>query len=222
MFESGNLNLAPESIKSVMAMSSGNSIFTLNSLIRDASHPSSQNVQITRILGNLNRPGIVMLVPPQAPLIRESDPGAWRVINHAPFDGEPRDGFDNTTLHLSFTNYEMPLIVRTGVIDAEVTILESLVSVYDRQTWTADIDVVTHMDESTTQMGSKRCNHISNESALPPEELVTRLKEASNRRLVAIDSWEELLDPPEGLGTRTLGIVRAVGNWQARLATATI
>jgi hypothetical protein len=65
MFESGNLNLDPDSITSVMAMSSGNSIFTLSALLQDPSISSSSLGEVTRILGNLNRPGIVVLVPPQ-------------------------------------------------------------------------------------------------------------------------------------------------------------
>ena len=224
MFESGNLDLTPESIGSVMAMSSGNSIFTLTSFIRDVSRPRSENIQITRILGNLNRPGIVMLVAPQAPVIRKSDPGAWRVVTHAPFDGESLDDFANTFLHLSFTDYEMPLIVRTGVVDAEVTILESLVSVYDRQNWTADIEVVGNMATGfqVDILDCLGCELNSNESILLPKEFARRLEAACRKRLISIDSWEELLDPPEHLGEATLGVLRAVGNWQARLAAATV
>ena len=221
-FESGYLNLAPHSLESVMAMSSGNSIFTLTSLLQEFSNLDYHDHDMTRILGNLNRPGIVMLVPPHAPLVRQSDPGAWRVVNHAAFDGKSIDAFTHTTLHLSFTDYEMPLIVQTGVVDAEVTILESLVSVYDRKDWTADIDVVSHVPTGFTSEREQRCCHIPSENKLPPGTLITRLGKACRRRLVSIDSWDELLDPPERLGETTLGVLRAVGNWQARLAAFTV
>lgn len=222
MFESGNLNLDPESIKSVMAMSSGNSIFTLSALLHDPSVSASSSDEVTRILGNLNRPGIALLVPPMAPLIRKCDPSAWRVIAHTPFDGEPKDSFTHTSLHLSFTQYEMPLIVRTGTVDAEVTVIESLVSVYDRQKWTGDINVVdlaltAEFEISLLQFS---CRHVPSSST--SETFIKRIGTIHSRQLISIDSWDELLDPPEKLGSQNIGVLRAVGNWQAKLAATAI
>ena len=232
MFESGNLNLDPDSIQSVMAMSSGNSIFTLTALLQDPSKRQSPHGEVTRILGNLNRPGIVVLVPPQAPLIRKSDPAAWRIVNHAPFDGKSNDHFAHTSLHLSFTQYEMPLIVRTGTVDAEVTVLESLVSVYDRQRWTADIDIVDNFADYTQEWEHQRhylangrrfpCTHTPGPTSSPAEEFVKQVAELYDRQLISIDSWEELLDPPERLGTHNIGVFRAAGNWQAKLAAFSV
>lgn len=236
MFESGNLNLNPDSIESVMAMSSGNSIFTLSALLQDPSLLASSSDEVTRILGNLNRPGIAVLVPPMAPLIRKCDPSAWRVIAHTPFDGEPKDSFTHTSLHLSFTPYEMPLIVRTGTVDAEVTVIESLVSVYDRQKWTGDIDVVKvepafdfeSIDGTLTFSRGVRyllelpCRHVPSSSTLSSETFIKRIGTAHSRQLISIDSWDELLDPPEKLGSQNIGVLRAVGNWQAKLAAFTI
>lgn len=235
MFESGNLNLDPDSIGSVMAMSSGNSIFTLTALLQDLSDSQSPRGEVTRILGNLDRPGIVVLVPPQAPLVRICDPAAWRIINHAPFDGKQHDSFPHTSLHLSFTQYEMPLIVRTGTVDAEITVLESPVSVYDRQQWTADIDVVgnfadvwleRHFNSPYSHQKfrqlSSACPHGLESRSMPTELFAKHLAELYCRQLISIDSWEELLDPPERLGTQNIGVFRAADNWQAKLAAFSI
>lgn len=225
MFESGNLNLATESCRSVMAMSSGNSIFTVSALLNDPTTSGLDSARITRILGNLNRPGIVMLVPPLAPLIKEKDPGAWRVINHSPFDGKPKDCFEHTSLHLSFTQYDVPLIFRTGAIDSEITILEALVSVYDRQKWVADIDVASKLDTQYTEFylgGRHTICHTPKNVDKTPDLLAAQLEMLLGKRLISIDSWEELLDPPENLMAGNLGVLRAVGNWQARLAAFSI
>lgn len=242
MFESGNLNLDPSSIGSVMAMSAGNSIFTLSAFLQDSSSSRSLEGEVTRILGNLNRPGIVVLVPPLAPLIRKCNPATWQVIAHKPFDDKPNDAFAHTSLHLSFTQYEMPLIVRTGAVDAEVTVIESLVSVYDRQNWTGDIDVVSHswalncdekarcdpnwggkgMSYNPYYYRSSDCRHPPSGRTLPSESFIKRLAMIYRRQLISIDSWDELLDPPDRLGSYNIGVFRAVGNWQVKLAAFTI
>ena len=46
---------------------------------------------------------------------------------------------------------------------------------------------------------------------------------ADNTRLISIDNWDELLDPPERPGAAAqIGVVRACNNWQARLATMSV
>lgn len=129
MFESGTLDIDLSEMSAVMAIASGNSIYVVSALLQD---PSEPDYSIIRLLGNLDRPGVVMLVPPQAPLIRSVDHSSWRLINHYPFDGELEDSFKDTSLHLSFTEYEVPLKVLVGAVDAEASMLETLVSVHDR------------------------------------------------------------------------------------------
>lgn len=145
MFESGTLNIDPAGLSVFMTLSSGNSIFVVDSLFQD---PSEQRISITRLLGNLDSPGVVMLVPPQAPLIREADRGSWRLVNHYAFDGKVQDSFQVTSFHVSFTENEIPLSVSVGAVDAEATMLETLVSVYDRERWVADIDVLGCLSRS--------------------------------------------------------------------------
>lgn len=110
----------------------------------------------------------------------------------------------------------MPLIVRTGTVDAEVTVLESLMSVYDRQKWTGDIDVVSHFSalEHNDRFGRfyvdggytppSTCRHAPS-STFTSETFIKRLGAAHRRRLISIDSWDELLDPPEKLGSQNIG-----------------
>lgn len=83
-----------------------------------------------------------MLAPPQARLLRPDDPGSWRVINHSNLDGNLENGFPETSLHLSFTEYEVPLSVPTGAKDADVSIVEALIFTHDRQSWVADLDII--------------------------------------------------------------------------------
>ena len=58
------------------------------------------------------------------------------------------DSFQATSLHLAFAEYEIPLRVSVGAVDAEAAMLETLVSVYDRERWVADIDVLGCLSRS--------------------------------------------------------------------------
>ena len=209
MFESGTLNVDPAGLSAVMALSSGNSIFVVDSLLQDQ---SEQGISITRLLGNLDRPGVVMLVPPQAPLIREADRGTWRLVNHYAFDGKLEDSFQATSLHLSFTEYEIPLSVSVGVVNAEATMLETLVSVYDRERWVADIDVLGCLSRSHFFVClSAQDSEGSFASFTSIMEAVLRMKEADSKRkqLISIDCWEESRDFPDTLGGTSKAMVRA-------------
>lgn len=54
------------------------------------------------------------------------------------------DCFTDTSLHLSFTEYELPVDTGThGGRDHSAYYLESLVSVCDGQDWIADLDVLS-------------------------------------------------------------------------------
>ena len=49
-----------------------------------------------------------------------------------------------------------------------------------------------------------------------------QISRVSEKQLVSINSWEELLDPPAGLGVSSIGVVRAFDNWHARVATMSV
>lgn len=205
MFDSGTLNIEPRMLKKVMAMSSGNSIYVAAPLLCDP-YEVPEPYEIRRVVGNVGRAGIAMLIPPQNPRVREPKLESWNLINHADFNGTTEDCFKNTTLHLSFTGYEIPIDTGShGRQDVEMFLLESLVSVHDQGQWVADLDVLKHVPRRRFRGGCSsddRCLSTSHsKSAVPPFQLT------------AIDSWEEFLDKPE-----SVSIVRAHDNWAARLA----
>jgi hypothetical protein len=84
---------------------------------------------------------MAMMVPPQATRIREVSVGTWQMIHHNKFDGKLEDSFQNTSLHLSFTNYTQPINIGRplGAQDNDIFFLESLVSVHDRDQWIANL-----------------------------------------------------------------------------------
>ena len=206
MFESGTYDIDPETLDHVFAMSSGNSLFVAGPLLNDPSEWSKE-IQVERVVGNIGRAGIAMLIPPQDPRIRKRQLENWELVSHAPFDGQCADSFQNTTHHLSFTQYTMPCNIGThGAQDTEAFFIESLISVHDREKWVADLDVLGMF--RNPKFGKcddhwEGCVHTP--GMLPQEELLT------------IDNWEELLDRE-----RVPVVVRAHRNPMARLATAVV
>ena len=152
MLETGVHELSLDHLEPVLALASGNSIFVAEALIQDPSKTDRSSVVefvgIRRILRNLDRPGIVMLVPPQQPRIREPDLNSWKVVQQAPFDGIPANLFNQTSLHLSFTDFELPIAMATGAFDPEVTLLEALISAHEGRQWIADLDVLSSFDSN--------------------------------------------------------------------------
>jgi len=205
LFESGHCDVEPTVLEEVMALSSGDSIYVTAPLLCDpleGKHP----YEMRRVIGNIGRPGITMLVPPANPLTRKAGPENWNVITHAGYDGKREDSFQGTTLHLSFTGYNPPITLNEhGAQDAEVFLLESVVSVHDHGKWVADLDVLKALGSEflvgVDQSSVGVCSHKKDQ--LP------------SIALTAIDSWDEFLDLPS-----YPSVVRARGNWVARLSLA--
>ena len=205
MFDSGTYDLDPSALEHVFAMSSSNSLFVAAPLLNDPSQRYNDNV-VLRVIGNIGRAGIAMLIAPQDPRTRKLETDSWELISHAPFDGKIEDSFRNTSLHLSFTQYTMPVNTGdSGGQDIEAYFLESLISVYDRNKWVADLDVLKIIGSTLFRRHTytKVCDH--------------RHDQKPNFDLISIDNWEELLDREE-----VLTVVRAHRNPMARLATAAI
>jgi len=213
MFESGGFDIEPLSLRGVMALSAGDSIYVADALLSDPA-ATRERCRIRRVFGNLGRSEMAFLVPPATPILRESDPTSWRLINHNPFDGRFENSFSGTSLHLSFTDYEMPLDVgMRGLRDTQAVLLESLVSANDRGKHIGDLDVLA-MTSAEDLKVIDVCSH--SEEDRKPERDAQSIQDLFEGTLVSLDCWDEFLDLP-----RTTGIFRASGNWQARLAAAT-
>lgn len=226
MLDSGTSNLDPEALSRVFAMSTGNSIYVAGALLCDP-HQNPSSAEVQRVVGNIGRAGISFLLAPPEPNVREPKLESWRQINHLPFEGTCEDCFQHTSIHLSFTTYEMPL--STGgerhLVDQPVKLLETLVAAHDRGAWVADLDLLDALDRDPVPGAVKIqrliCSHMESEN--PYEEsckLRPRMTFAAARenwpalQLTCVDNWEELLEMPESGHI----IVRASGNRLARLA----
>lgn len=207
MFESGKFDIDPLSLRAAMALAAGDSIYVSDALLSDPSSHISY-CGIRRVLGNVGRPKMAFLVPPAAPKLRESDPTKWQLINHEVFDGKFTNSFSDTTLHLSFTGYEMPLDVGVrGLCDSQAVVLESLISANDRGEHVGDLDILAAFADSKLTVMNGCYHHASNEES--HEDVKSRCQEV----LTSLDCWDEFFDSP-----RSVGIFRASNNWQARLA----
>lgn len=206
LFESGSCAVNPEGLGSVMAMAIGDSIYIAAGLLCDPIETPMPH-EIRRIIGNIGKPGIAMLIPPKEiqNIHAESD---WRIVNHAMFNGRIEDSFQSTSLHLRFTDYILPIDVGThGLRDFEIYFLESVVSVHDRGKWVADLDILGGLSSPRLRrIPLVQCQHYPIQDSY--DELI------ENPNLTVIDDWNEILDCPN-----KASIVRSAGNWLGRLAT---
>ena len=84
-----------------------------------------------------------MLIPPSSPRMSQPAFEKWKVINHAPFDSTCANHFDETSMHLTFTGYDVPVgsTVQHGAQDVEAQYVEAVVKVFNGQKWVADLDI---------------------------------------------------------------------------------
>lgn len=202
LFETGHINLEPSDFLGVIAICHEDSIFVAQRLLQDPSdiRPSAP---VRRIIGNIGRPGLAILVPPLAPEVAKVEHGeSWRVVSYRDFDGKYENNFTSTSLHLSFTGSVLPLNTgNRGDIHRDAFFVETLIQVFDRGDWIADLDVLKAF--STFEFGWVPSTISAQKKLMQP--------------LVSLDAWSELLDtPPPG------SVVRANGNHLARLAAATV
>lgn len=138
------------------------------------------------------------------PILSPQDPTFWRVANSQDFDGTATDLFDNTSMHLSFTNWERPIedFSSRGNQDVQLAVMESVISIRERGRWIGDVDVIVALRSPTIYKlpVQEACNHSKSE---PP-----------GVHMASIECWDELREFPAGNV-----VVRANGNWLARLAT---
>lgn len=206
MLESGSIDLPKVGLDSIMAISSGDSLFIANTLLLDPSKCPESNFR--RIRGNVGRAGIAMLVPPEEPRTRKTEAQDGNRLNHHEFDGHIVDSFKATSLHMSFTEFVLPIDTRTrGLRDIEIYFLETVISVHDKGQWMGDLVVIPVHKSPLLRLvsQSQSCVHekTMNKQSVP--------------ELTSIDSWHEFFDRRE-----EPTVFRAKGNWMARLAATTI
>ncbi|KAK6854656.1 hypothetical protein PG995_009749 [Apiospora arundinis] len=217
MMETGTVNLEAEKLDDVLALASGNSIYILRHFVTDPA-VELPSAAVVRIVGNVGRAGISLLVPPASqPLIRPLS-NSLRAVEYADFDGRREDNFASTSLHLSFTPYEFPLDYGvTGIIDHQIFFVESVISVHESGKWVADLDILGPFYDGARKI-------LKFQKKVPqgrgPKKLHEHSEEKKNSVLgsfVSIDTWEEVLDTPP-----THSFVRASDNWAARLAVVAV
>ena len=214
-FESEGLDLAPSQFTNVMALSSGDSIYVAAWLICDPAERQPPNA-VRRLHGNVGKAGFTLLVPPADPQILAPEIDNWKLIDRKEFDGIVTNTFTGTSLHLSFTDWCIPIEVgdaRRGRRDADAYIVESLVSVYDRGRWIGDLDVLEALSKGSAHPDHAffyrtSCAHVD-AKAIQPHQV--------SPPFVTIENWDEFLEHPE-----IPAVAMAHGNWDAKLALAVL
>lgn len=206
LFDTGYLDLQPEDLEGVLAISSANSIYASEFLFCDPSHIPRRN-HLRHVIGNVGKPGLALLLSPRETILREPDLDTWQLVNHAKFDGSFEDNFASTTLHLSLTGYEQRLNTsRYQKRDKEAFYLEAVVQAYDKGTWVADLDLL-HLERGEFLRLDPECLH----------DISAQQDSSVFPGLTSVDNWFEYLDRPPNMA-----VIRASGNWVARLALAAI
>ncbi|KAH7308763.1 hypothetical protein BKA65DRAFT_173167 [Rhexocercosporidium sp. MPI-PUGE-AT-0058] len=199
-------DIHPDLLEDVFAISSGDSIYIAAELLLDPS--CTPHAAIRRLTGNIGRPGLSLLIAPPKQQVRTPGIDSWASIQYAPFNGRAEDWFKETSLHMSFGEYNRPLQDRSAHrLGSAPTFIETILSVYDRGRWVADLDVLGALDAKRNTLLRVNCAHSGHHN----EQLSLR------EELVSIDSWNELLEAPAG----NL-VIRASGNAPARLAATVL
>lgn len=194
-------HVAASECEGVIAISFGNSIFVAAGLLSDPLNSKAQH-EVRRLSGNVDMPGISMMVLPPSPLKIRPLGHDIQIVSHLPYDHKREDNFQGTSLHLSFTRWRRPFNAHyRGTVDERIFFVECVVSVRDRGKWVADIDILARKKIDSVETWIFPCT----------------CEGGGDGEMTSIDSWEEVLDRPE-----TVGVVRAHGNWAARLAALAI
>ncbi|KAH9907236.1 hypothetical protein F4778DRAFT_528245 [Xylariomycetidae sp. FL2044] len=212
MMETGSYNLNPADLGSVFAICVADSLYIASALLQDPATSAGPGL-IHRYTGNINRAGMAFMVPPKDPEIRNYDRvDEWYQYDHKEFTGTMEDCFQGTSLHISFSEASQAVNINfSGEKDVEAYFLETLISVYDRKTWIAEVDILGAMADplldSCFLTAARPCDCDGTSDAAA----------ADSPTLISIDNFAEMIVPP-----RKPGIIRATGNWQARLAAVAI
>ncbi|KAM0131925.1 hypothetical protein ACHAP3_006667 [Botrytis cinerea] len=196
MFELGTFNLDPEGLKEVFAISSGNSIFVTSPLLCDP-YEQPTGVEIQRVPGNIVDPELSFIIPPPNPKILEPGVNNWRNLDYKPFRGVLEEN-----------------LLDGQIIDRPVRLVETIAQLFDRDRRIAGLDIMAALESIRLSRVVCRANKDKNDIACGAEYSIILEKDD----LVAADNWDEILT----LNGDSLSVVRATGNWLARLAATVI
>ncbi|KAI8632448.1 hypothetical protein F5Y19DRAFT_462881 [Xylariaceae sp. FL1651] len=190
----------------ILGISSRDSIYVRAMMLNDPSSCSPPS-RFCRLLGNIGRPGLTILTSPKEPEVRDLNLGSWRQAIE-PFDGTSLDCFGATSLHLTFTEWSMPLYQSSAVgqRDSEAVHAEAVVSVRDAGVWVGDIDIIAalqHPDVLPLPPHNRQCSHTK--PSKPPMEIMS------------LETWDQILNCPDGAI-----VTRSSKNWVARLAISAV
>lgn len=232
LFESGQYDIPPEKLKSVMAFSSNDSLFIAAPMLcSPADEPPAH--EIHHVTGNIGRGGIALLIPPAEPRIRKATSNSWNVCNHDPWDGKYLDYFAGTSLHLSYTGYNIPLDIGThGAQDWEIYLLEAVVSVHEQGEWVADLDILKALQSPQLKRIPDECEQSPRRAELMTTKAHQGRQICAKHAPLAKSSFDGLSGPHELVSLQNwtefllrpgpASIVLASSNWQAQLAAASI
>jgi hypothetical protein len=208
MMETGSYNLYPNELRSVIGLCASDSLYIVSCLLQDPADRLSRP-PILRFTGNIGRAGMAFMVPPLDPEIRRYDLiDEWYQYDHKPFTGVMEDCFQGTSLHISFSEASQAVNVNfSGGPDVEAYFLETLISVYSRAEWIAELDILGSVTNPNLTCDAHQSEACSRKGHSTPEATT----------VISIDNFAELLVPPQ-----QPGIIRAEGNWQARLAATAL
>jgi len=192
-FKTGGTDFASSALEAVMEIPIGESIFVAGSLLTDPSQPQEPH-KVIRIDGNVGKPGLALMVPLAGPMISKPNSDSWRVIEREEYKRQLEDTFSETSLHLSFTNWSDPICTGAtgrGRRSTEASLVETLVSVFDRERWIRDLHVLTYLRQGCSQPNHEffychTCNH----------DLKALSEDPYPGGIVAIKSWEKFLERP--------------------------
>ncbi|KAI9718267.1 MAG: hypothetical protein M1812_004257 [Candelaria pacifica] len=221
-FETGSVDIDPVDLTEVVAISTGNSLYISQRLLCDPCSTPSEYA-LRRVVGNIGNSCIAFLVTPRNPSIREPDFDKWRLVQHAPFDGNLESHFEGTSLHLSLTGYQLPLHYGLhGGRDQVACFVEATVSAYDQGHWIADLDILgIHYvrDRNGLRRVQQTCVFAAPDRSGKGCRcsIGERSDSISLSPMSSVDCWDEYLDPPPNST-----VFRAGSNWLARLAATAI
>lgn len=137
-------------------------------------------------------------------MVREVDPGSWRMATHAQFDGQLHDCFTHTSMHLNVLDWCLPLTSDDsyGQYTVEACIAEAVIRVHDRGKWVGDVDIFNALSQMKLRYSDWKCLQCHTAESVPEGSMTS------------LDTWDEILDSPQN----GLLVIRTRGNWMARLA----